>query len=303
MRPYIALVVAAVIWGAAPPIFKFAYENIPPFTLGFLRFTLSLFIMVPFLRGTNMSKIRGRDWIILTAASLFMAAHLSLFFIGLERTESINTSIIASVGPIMLYIASVTFLHETKSNKILTGMIIALLGSLIVIVAPLVRVGGSVGFGEFSGNMLILLSTIGEIISITLLKKVLTRITPKLALIVSFAITALIFYPLTLWELQTWSFAQLDYRGIWGVVFGTLFSSTIAYYLHDYGISKIKAEEVGLFSYITPIVTVLVAIPLLAEFPDPYFYAGTALVFWGIVIAENKFRFHPAYELKRQKPH
>lgn len=303
MRPYIALVTAAVIWGAAPPIFKFAYENIPPFTLGLLRFSLSLFILLPFLRGTNTSKMRSRDWMMLAAASLFMAAHLCLFFVGLERTESINTSIIASVGPILLYIASVTFLHEAKSNKILTGMIIALLGSLIVIVAPLVRIGGSVGFGEFTGNMFILLSTICEIISIAFLKSVLNRITPRLALVVSFAICALIFYPLSLWELQSWSFAQLDYRGIWGIVFGTLFSSTIAYYLHDYGISKIKAEEVGLFSYITPVVTVLVAIPLLAEFPDPYFYAGTALVFLGIVIAENKFRFHPSYELKRQKPH
>jgi drug/metabolite transporter (DMT)-like permease len=97
-------------------------------------------------------------------------------------------------------------------------------------------------------------------------------------------------------ELQQWSFALLDLRGWIGIVFGVIFSSAIAYTLYNYGISKLDAQEVGIFSYIDPVIAVLLAIPLLQEFPTFYFYAGTFLVFLGIVIAEGRIHWHPLHK-------
>lgn len=301
MGPVLALVIANVIWGAAPPIFKFAYENIPPFTLGLLRFTLATAILLPFLGRVSLVKVTGRQWATLLLGSAFISLHLGLFFVGLEHTESINTSIISATGPILLYFASVRFLHEGKNGRILIGMIIALFGSLLVIVSPLLLGTSAMGLGQFGGNVLILLSTITDMVSIILLKKSLKTLSPLFVTIVMFAVSALVFYPLALFEMQSWSFSQLDYRGIIGIVFGALLSSTVAYYLHDYGIAKIKAEEVGVFSYIGPIVTVLVAIPLLGEFPTLHYYVGAILVILGILIAERKIHWHALHQLKRQK--
>lgn len=292
MGPVFALVIANIIWGAAPPIFKFAYENIPPFTLGFLRFSLATVILVPFLRGTAHIKISMKTWAMLVVGALLVSLHLALFFIGLEKTESINVSVIAAVGPIILYFASVTLIGEKKNSKILFGMILGLLGSLIVVFSPLLVRGGKLEVGQFEGNVLILLATLSDVASVLFLKRAMKQMSPVAVTAVIFAIAALIFYPFALNELQTWSYTQLDYRGVIGILFGAFLSSGLAYYLHDMGISKIKAEEVGIFGYISPLVTVAVAVPLLHEYPDTYFYMGATLVFIGILIAERKFHFH-----------
>lgn len=301
MRPVVALIIANVIWGAAPPVFKFAYENIPPFTLGMVRFTVATIMLLPFLARVPSVKVTARQWATLLLGAAFIALHLGLFFVGLQHTASINTSIISAIGPILLYFASVRFLHEGKNGRILIGMVIALAGSLIVIVSPLLLRQNGVGLGQFGGNILILLSTITDMVSILLLKKSLKTLSPLFVTIVMFAVSALVFYPFALIEMQNWSFTQLDHRGIIGIIFGALLSSTLAYYLHDYGIAKIKAEEVGVFSYIGPVVTVLVAIPLLGELPTVHYYAGAVLVILGILIAERKLHWHTMHELKRQK--
>lgn len=44
----IALIIANIIWGAASPIFKLALENIPPFTLAYIRFLGAALILAPF---------------------------------------------------------------------------------------------------------------------------------------------------------------------------------------------------------------------------------------------------------------
>ncbi|EKE12839.1 MAG: hypothetical protein ACD_13C00135G0001, partial [uncultured bacterium] len=42
----LALIVANIIWGAASPIFKLSLQNIPPFTLAFLRFFLGSILLI-----------------------------------------------------------------------------------------------------------------------------------------------------------------------------------------------------------------------------------------------------------------
>lgn len=301
MPAVFALIIANVIWGAAPPIFKFAYENIPPFTLGFLRFAIAMVVIIPFLKKSHIAPVSTRQWLLMFGGAIFIALHLGLFFLGLQKTQSINTSIIGTVGPVFLYFASVQFLHEKKNGKILIGMVIALIGSVVVIVSPLLRGVQEFRVGQFEGNMLILGSVLAEMISVVFLKKVLGKISPLYVTVVMFALSALVFYVPALVELQTWSFSQLDYRGVIGIIFGAILCSTLAYYLYDYGIAKMKAEEVGVFSYIAPVVTVIVAVPLLHELPDPYFYIGAALVATGIFIAERRAHWNVLHYLKRQK--
>ncbi len=49
MSPILALIITNIIWGAASPIFKFALQNIPPFTLAFIRFFFAGLLFLPFV--------------------------------------------------------------------------------------------------------------------------------------------------------------------------------------------------------------------------------------------------------------
>src|SRR3990167_381234 len=136
MNPVLALIIANIIWGAAAPIFKLALTNIPPYTLAFIRFFFASLIFLP-LALKHWQKINPKDFLIITVGVIVtITLHITFFFLGLQRTESINAPIIASSGPVFIYLLSMIILKEKKNLKVLFGMMVALLGVLVIILYP-----------------------------------------------------------------------------------------------------------------------------------------------------------------------
>lgn len=297
MNAVIALVVANVIWGAAPPIFKLSLQGIPPFTLAFIRFFGAGLIFLPFaLRYTK--KISIEDWRDIIVGAFFgVVINVGFFFVGLEFAPSINMHIIGSVGPIILYMFSIYWLKEKPHEHIVFGMGVALLGILTIILAPLLEQDQSESlFSSHAivlvGNILYIFSTLGIVLHTLIYKRILKRIPAVTATSYGFLISSLFFLPYVVYELNSWSFDKLTVNGALGIVYGVFFSSALAYFLYNYGVSHMQAQKVGVFSYIAPIVAVIVAIPLVHEYPDIYFLFGSILVFVGIYISEHKMRIH-----------
>lgn len=301
MNPILALIVANIIWGAASPIFKFALENIPPFTLAFIRFFFAAFLFLPFIRDIRISLSR-KEWLELVLGAFFgISVNITFFFWGLQRSESINAPIIASSGPVFLFFLSILFLKEKPQAKVFLGMIIALVGVLLIILSPIFFDEKTLGLGELQGNAFFVLATFGAIMHPLLQKNVIAKVGAFKVTFMSFLIGAVSFFPFMLFELQTWSISQLNHQGWIGTIFGVFFSSALAYYLYNYGLAKIKTQEIGLFTYIDPIVAVLIAIPLLGEYPTLYFFLGSILVFGGIFFAEGRVHWHPIHKIINHK--
>ena len=62
---------------------------------------------------------------------------------------------------------------------------------------------------------------------------------------------------------------------------------------YNYSVKQLSPSEVGLFTYLGPVVTALVALPLLHEQITFAYLLGTVFVFLGLSIAEIKFNYHP----------
>lgn len=298
MNPVLALIIANVIWGAASPIFKFALENIPPFTLAFIRFFFAAFLFIPFIKSykIDLSKI---EWFELIIGAFFgIGVNITFFFWGLQRSQSINAPIIASAGPVFLYFLSVLFLKEKAQVKIFLGMVLALIGVLIIVLSPIIFDGKTFPIGELQGNLFFVLATLGALLHPFLQKRVIQKLDSFRVTFISFLVGALFFFPFALFELQTWSISTLNSQGWIGILFGVFLSSALAYFLFNYGIAKIRMQEVGLFTYIDPIIAVLIAVPLLHEIPTIHFFIGSALVFGGIFLAEKRIHYHPLHRFK-----
>lgn len=184
--------------------------------------------------------------------------------------------------------------------RVLIGILVSFVGAMIIVFAPFIMDGKlsvEQKNDELLGNIFLVIATIGSIGQAILHKKILHEVHPIQVTLISFFFGALTFLPFALLELNSWSLSQLDYRGWTGILFGVLLSSALAYGLFIYGIAKIKAQEIGLFTYIDPIVAVVIAIPLLGEIPNILFYVGSALIFIGIVFAENRLHWHPLKHL------
>ncbi|MBI4009098.1 EamA family transporter [Candidatus Roizmanbacteria bacterium] len=298
MNPILALVIANIIWGAASPIFKFALENIPPFTLAFIRFFFAASLFIPLIKKWEV-KLSRKEWLELILGAFFgISVNITFFFWGLQRSQSINAPIIASSGPVFLYFLSILFLKEKAHSKVFIGMLIALLGVLLIILSPVIFDGETLALGELQGNLFFLLATLGAVLHPLLQKNVIAKVGSAMVTFISFLIGAVSFFPMFLFETQSWSFSSLDIRGWTGILFGVFLSSALAYFLFNYGISKIDTQEVGLFTYIDPVVAVLIAAPLLSEYPTIHFFFGSVLVFGGIYLAERRINWHPLHRLR-----
>jgi len=303
MSPVAALIIANIIWGAASPIFKFALTNIPPYMLAFIRFFFAGILFIPFLKLAKVKKITRRQWKNIFFASLASVVNIMFFFWGVGKTASINVPIIASSGPLLLFIFSIFFLREKPKARVFLGMIISFIGVLTVILMPFLQKGSN-SFGQLEGNLMIVAATIGSVTQPLLLKSVLKKINAITITFFVFIFSSFFFLLGVPFELEHWSFTQLNAAGWTGISFGILLSSWLAYFLYLYGLSKIDAQEIGIFSYIDPVIAVLIAIPLLGEYPNFYFILGSFFIFLGIFVAEKRVHWHPLHRLGfiRKKP-
>jgi len=294
-RAILALIVANIIWGAASPIFKLALQNLPPFTLAFLRFYGAMLLIFP-LAITNLW-VERRDWLKLILLSfLGITINITFFFFGLKSAPSINAPIIASSGPVFLYLFSIFILKEKPHRKVFTGLIISLIGVLIIVGQPILSQGVD---GQLVGNLFFVLAMLGAVGHAIVSKEILRKYSPATVTFWSFLIGSLTFLPFFFYELIKFHpFATIDSRGWFGLVFGIVLSSAVAYFLFEWGIKQIEGQEVGLFTYIDPLAAAIIAIPLLGEVITPIFLIGSLLVFGGIFLAEGRLHYHPFHKLK-----
>lgn len=290
-----------IIWGAASPIFKWSMQEIPPYTLGFLRFILAAAIIYPFI--AKKIAIKKTDYMkILTLAAVGITLSISLFLLGLQMTSSINVPIISAIMPLLMVIGSVWYLHEKLKKRFITGAIISFIGILVIVLEPLLITGPD---GSIPGNLLILLSVICGVIYTLLLKKY-SLPYPALTIVFwTFLVGGILFLPAFITEVVLLQpFVHFDGKAIIGIGFGAIFSSAIAYFLYAYSLKYLTASEVGIFIYVEPIVTVLIAVPLLNEIIHPTYLIGSLIVFIGLFIAEaHRHHHHHHMHVLHQKEH
>lgn len=291
----IFLILANMIWGAAFPISKLALQDIPPFTFVFLRFYLGALILLPFVY--NKLEVKRSDWKDLFLLSFFgITLTISFLVLGLRYTSSINAPIILSSTPIFTIIGSFFYLKEKLRIKVISGTLISLLGVLLIVVMPLF-IASSVD-GNVLGNFFLVLAAIGSTIHVLLLKKISSKYSPLTIAFWEFLLGAIPLTPLYFIELQKthWPAHAHAYAYL-GIIFGAIFATAIAHSIYNFGIKNIKASEVGIFNYVDPLTTVIVAVPLLNEKITTPYIIGSILVFLGIFVAEGRLHYHPIHKL------
>lgn len=279
----LAMAGACIIWGAASPIFKWSLDGIPPYTLGFLRFMIAALLILPFIyKHIAINKSDFSKIFILAAIGITL--HIALYFIGLQLTSSINVPVLSAIMPILLILGSVLYLKEKLKKRFIFGAGLSVLGIVIIIIEPLLVTGPD---GSIPGNILILLSVICGVIYTLLLKKYALPYPALTIVFWTFFLGGLLFVPLFISDLILLQpFASFDGKAVVGIGFGAIFSSAIAYFLYTFGLKYLTASEAGIFIYLEPIVTVMIAVPLLQETVELTYIIGSLIVFAGLFIAE-----------------
>lgn len=289
-KAIIALIIANIVWGAASPIFKWSLTNIPPFALAILRFGFASLILLPlvFKKLKKISRVDLPKIFVFSLCSVTM--NISFFFLGLRLAPSINASLIGSTSPFIILAVGALLLKENVEPREIFGTIVSFLGVMVIIFSP-VLITKDIGELASIGNFFFFLATLGAAGQAFFGKQLFKKYEPLLITFLSFFIGALTFIPFLFYEWQNnpaW-ITDLQFPGIFGIVYGIIFSSAIAYCLYNWGLSKIEVSETGIFTYLAPVTAIFVAVPFFGEKITLPFLVGSILVFLGVISAEKRF--------------
>lgn len=307
LKAYIQIFAAQVIWGIAVPVIKYTLSWFDPLIFLNYRFAISavlgLFLM--FLFGLHLPRRKPLILLILLTGFLNTTVALGLLFLGFDKTTAVNGVLIGATAPIFVGIAGALFLHEHVTLRERIGIATAFAGTVVTLLEPILKLQDELG--GFIGNILILASVLVGVAVAILSKKILQEeVSPATTTNLGFIIGFITLTPILLFLYPISSIidqvvlAPLQYHA--GVWFMAIFSGTVAYILWHKAQKTIEVGEVAVFAYLTPLISIPLAIIWLRESISVPFIIGAGIIILGVLIAEWKKRRYNKQSLFLVRP-
>lgn len=308
---YFLLLVNVVAWGAALPIVKLGLGPTTPFRFLLYRYALAVIFSLPIL-WYYWAKVKDKSHKIGTIIGLELlgtTTGLSFLYIGLDKTSSLEASLIATTTPIFITLGGIWFLKEKEERHEWVGLAIAFIGTLLMTFLPGFLRGEPLFSGTFFGNALVFANNIISAAYFILAKPHLRKIPKMFATTISFYVGLSTFAVLALVELHGDLFSlyrnikiDLTYPSVWFIsLYMATFGSIIALSAYMKGQDEIEASEAGLFGYLQPLVYIPLSYLLFKEGVSLLQIASLGLVLIGVVVAEKRFRPHRANHTRNKR--
>ena len=293
-RAYIFTLITVLIWAVAGPTIKYTLRGFDPEVFLAYRFTISAAVVVFFMITTGKIKLPKNPRILLWSllyAFLSSTVSLGLLFIGIDKTNAVDAILIGAAGPLFTTMAGMLFLHEHITKREKVGIAVAFVGTIITIIEPTLRNhNGSTGL---TGNILVFSAVILGVLT-AVMAKVLMRekLSPISATNLTFLVGFITMIPIVLYlkplDTIVSEISKVPFKYHLGVFYMAIASGNIAYYLWHRAEKSIEIGEVGIFSYLSPIIAAPLAVIWLKESITFPFIIGALVIASGVIIAEYK---------------
>ena len=221
-------------------------------------------------------------------AFLGMGVNMLAFFKGLEYSTPINSTVIITTTPILVFIFSTFILKEKLIPLRIAGVLLGFMGALVLIIfnqhapenAPNISLGNFLFVVNASayGLYMIFVKPLSE-------KYHTVHLLKWLFLIGLFMTT-----PLTFNE-----FREVDWQTIpspiwWRIAFVVLGTTFFTYLLMMYALQFLRASTLSVFTYVQPILGILFALAVGADTMNPTKWIAAAFVLLGVYLVTKRER-------------
>lgn len=289
------LLLVSLIWGAASPIVKNTLQWFDPWLFLTYRFAISTLIALPYLALSHarLPKKTSDQWLVLATGFVSAPLSLFLFFEALDKTTALSGSLITAAGPLFLILGGVLFFRDRIQKNEKIGIGIAIAGTILTVIGPLILNGHSDTLGKLEGNSIMLLAVVTDIIGALMSKEAMKKgINATLIAQTQFIVGFAIFLPL-LFLRQTpeaaWTtITSAPWQAHMGVLYMAVLSGIIAYTMRNIAIKTIEVSESALYQYLQPLWAAILAVIWLREAITPSYIAGGLVIAVGVYIAEQQ---------------
>ena len=286
---FLAALGATIIYGLNHTIAKNVMPiYITPFGFILLRVlgAAILFWVVSFF--IKPEKIKKKDWPRLIACSfLGMVINMLAFFKGLELSTPVNSSVIITISPIIVFIFSAILLKEKIQFLKTIGIISGFVGAVILVLYT-----SKTGINAPNiplGNVLFIVNSFAYGLYLVLVKPLIEKYNIITLLKWLFLLAIFLNLPLTFNEFISVKWTDLPINDavlpMLFVVVGTTFCT---YLFNAYALRTLSPSTVSSFIYLQPIVGIVYAVSTKSDTLSIVSVTGMILIFIGIYLVTKK---------------
>ena len=262
---YCALGAVFFFWGTTYLAIRIGLETLPPTLLAGIRFITAGMVLFIFLRGWRRERLpTGREWL--------HQACVGLMLLGVGNGLVVWAEVWIPSGMAALMIATSPFWvagferlrsdGERISLRALVGMLVGFAG-LILLVAPDLF-GVTLSIGYLLGMVAIQIACASWAGGSVFTKHHQTKVAPLMGASIQMlcAGVALMLLGTSIGE---WRVLRFSPRSLMALGYLTLFGSIVAYGSYTYAVQKLPLSVVSTYSYVNPVIAVLLGWMVLAE--------------------------------------
>lgn len=295
LKGHAALWVANIIWGLNAPICKSVLASdacpggVNPFALSAYRMVGAALLFWTISCFLPRERVAPRDIFMLLLASVFgIQLNQMLFLWGLSLTSPIDSSIIATIVPVLTMILATIFLREPITWLKSGGVALGCFGALLLVYV------GRHGAGQASsvaGDVLCIVSAVSYATYLTAFRDTIVRYSPVTAMKWMFlfaAVVAVAIYYRPLTEVDYGALAPVTWAGIGYVV---VCSTFVSYMMVPVGQRFLRPTVVSMYNYVQPLVAVIFTIVIGLDTFGPVKGVAAFCVFAGVwLVTKSKSR-------------
>jgi drug/metabolite transporter (DMT)-like permease len=281
--PILQVTFAVIAWGASFVATKIALRYLAPAALVWMRFSLGMLVLGAVVLARKQLRLPQRADVpyFLLLGFLGIAFHQWLQSNGLVSAQATTSAWIVATTPIFIALLAWLVLKEKLSLLQSAGIFLAVLGVLLVVSKGDFRALAQGRFGA-AGDILVMISAVNWAVFSILSRRGLQQHPPAWMMFFVMAFGWVFLSALFAFNFNSREIASLPPDGWAAVLFLGFICSGFAYIFWYDALKVIPASEVGVFLYIEPLVTVIVAWALLNERLVWATILGGAIILTGI---------------------
>ncbi len=232
-------------------------------------------------------KIDRDDWLRVFGCAIFgMVINMLMFFKGLQLSTPINSSVMITISPILVFVLSAIFLSEKITWLRTVGILLGFSGAL-----------GLILFGSETrqdapniplGNVLFIVNAASYAIYLVLVKPLTAKYHSFTLMKWFFLIGVIVNFPITISEFSEVQWTSLPYDVIWKMAFVVVGTTFFTYLLNVFALKTLKASTIGAFIYLQPLLAISFAMAMGADSLNVVKIISALLVFLGVYLVTKK---------------
>lgn len=287
------LTVPPLMWAGNAVVGRLVRDDIPPFTLNFLRWVVAFAILLP-LAAWVLRRSGGmwEHWRRFAVLGLFgVGLYNTLQYLALQTSTALNVTLVASSMPLWMLVLGALFFDAGVSRQQLIGAALSMAGVVVVLTR-----------GDWTELMALRL-VVGDVFMLAatfcwaLYSWLLTRRAEPDAIRNDWA--AFLLAQVTmglmwsgLFTAGEWAFTDAHIRWSGGLlavlVFVAVGPAVLAYRCWGLGVQQAGPAVAGFFSNLTPLFAALMASAFLRELPQLYHGVAFMLILAGIFASSRR---------------